>query len=243
MSRWTSSLRLRRDLLAVCACLAAFACPAAAWAAGGTPMPAPDDPPGGSSPRRPRRPTKPASRPGPRSAPRSRHGCPRPTPGGRLVARLGRDEATSSCGQAATVRHPTPRSRRRVEPGSGAAAGPSTSHDSVGTDGAPRRTERRIRARRRQSPGRRRRSRSASHRARDDEAVERTTPAARKPRDARTARAPGCRPRRPRPGRRPARRVARRRGAPACSRRQAEAPSSASRREARRGRHEHALRA
>ena len=47
MSRWTSSLRLRRDLLAVCACLAAFACPAAAWAAGGTPMPAPDDPPGG----------------------------------------------------------------------------------------------------------------------------------------------------------------------------------------------------
>ena len=47
MSRWTSSLRLRRDLLAVCACLAAFASPAAAWAAGGTPMPAPDDPPGG----------------------------------------------------------------------------------------------------------------------------------------------------------------------------------------------------
>ena len=47
MSRWTSSLRLGRDSLAVGACLAAFACPQAGWAAGGTPMPAPDDPPGG----------------------------------------------------------------------------------------------------------------------------------------------------------------------------------------------------
>ena len=47
MSRWTSSLRLRRDSLAFGACLVAFACPAPGWAAGGTPMPAPDDPPGG----------------------------------------------------------------------------------------------------------------------------------------------------------------------------------------------------
>jgi len=46
VSRWTSSLRPRRDSLAVGACLVAFACPAAGWAAGGTPMPAPDDPPG-----------------------------------------------------------------------------------------------------------------------------------------------------------------------------------------------------
>ena len=42
---WTSSLRLRGGVLGTGACLAAFACAANGWAAGGTPMPAPDDPP------------------------------------------------------------------------------------------------------------------------------------------------------------------------------------------------------
>ena len=42
---WTSSLRLRGGVLGTGACLAALACAANGWAAGGTPMPAPDDPP------------------------------------------------------------------------------------------------------------------------------------------------------------------------------------------------------
>ena len=42
---WTSSLRLRGGALGTGACLAALACAANGWAAGGTPMPAPDDPP------------------------------------------------------------------------------------------------------------------------------------------------------------------------------------------------------
>ena len=42
---WTSSLRLRRKTIAASACAVALAYPAAGLAAGGTPMPAPDDPP------------------------------------------------------------------------------------------------------------------------------------------------------------------------------------------------------
>jgi hypothetical protein len=45
MSAWTSSLRLRSGILGTGACVAAFACAANGWAAGGTPIPAPDDPP------------------------------------------------------------------------------------------------------------------------------------------------------------------------------------------------------
>ena len=42
---WTSSLRLRRKTIAASACAVALAYPAAGLAAGGTPMPEPDDPP------------------------------------------------------------------------------------------------------------------------------------------------------------------------------------------------------
>ena len=45
MSTWTSSLRPRRESVVAGVCLAVLAWPAAAGAAGGTPMPAPDDPP------------------------------------------------------------------------------------------------------------------------------------------------------------------------------------------------------
>ena len=45
MSTWTSSLRLKGGVVGAGFCLVAFACPGNGWAAGGTPMPAPDDPP------------------------------------------------------------------------------------------------------------------------------------------------------------------------------------------------------
>ncbi len=45
MSSRTSSLRFRHEVLAAGACVFALACPVGAFAAGGTPMPAPDAPP------------------------------------------------------------------------------------------------------------------------------------------------------------------------------------------------------
>ena len=126
MSRWTSSLRLRRDSLAVGACLVAFACPAAGWAAGGTPMPAPDDPPGAfatSSSKSSKSHEAVAAveaREGDGADPRRARG--------RLVRGSGRDKATGR--RQDRDGDPVTRGLAAVEPGSGDAPGRHV-HDSV----------------------------------------------------------------------------------------------------------------
>ncbi len=163
MSRWTSSLRLRRDLLAVCACLAAFACPAAAWAAGGTPMPAPDDPPGGF--RHVVLDGDQVLEVDPVLETRSSRAHAR-RPGGRLVRGSGPDKATGR----RQDRDGDARARglAAVEPGSDAAPGLHVAR--------PRRVPRRPRRSRARSRGRSRlgrRSRSATHRSPRQEARDR----------------------------------------------------------------------
>ena len=120
VSRWTSSLRLTRDCVVVGVCMVAFACPAVGWAAGGTPMPAPDDPPGVFA-------TSSASKPSKASVPAPSHTAKRsskparavPTPDAPCRRRMPpssppprRRRSRRSPGPRRPRRHPTPRGRR-----------------------------------------------------------------------------------------------------------------------------------
>ena len=203
MSRWTSSLRLRRDLLAVCACLAAFACPAAAWAAGGTPMPAPDDPPGGFAT------SSSTATKSSKSTQSSKPARAVPTPDApvvRLVRGSGRDKATGH--RQDRGGDPVARGLAAVEPGSDAAPGLHVD-DPVAYHAGRAEAEREAAA----GPGS---EGEAEADARRDKARDRL------PRDhaARrcAVRPSGCRARSPRRRRCPAGRVARRSGAPTCRR-------------------------
>ena len=223
MSRWTSSLRLRRDSLAVGACLAAFACPAAGWAAGGTPMPAPDDPPGAfatsssksSKSTKPSQPAKPASQ-----------RCRAPTRPWSARPRLrSRQSHGSSSGPRRRPRHPRSRGRRA----------------------RLRTRSSRPRLRRAPSAPRRSRARSRSRLPRGRQRRSRNTPPGRmrppRPRPRRATRfgsafrPPSSPPATPAAPRAP--RCSSRRRSCLPSRREG-APSSASRRGAPRGRHDHA---
>ncbi len=94
VSRWTSSLRLRRDSVAAGVCMVAFACPAVGWAAGGTPMPAPDDPPGGFATSSTSKPTKAATAPASRPAKRASEPAQAvPTPDAPAVSSSGPETA------------------------------------------------------------------------------------------------------------------------------------------------------
>jgi hypothetical protein len=103
---WTSTLRLTRDSVVVGVCMAALVMPATSVAAGGTPMPAPDDPPGGFTASAASTPSAPTTRLAPKRSAESAQAIP--TPDAPLVVAAAPTIATTKQVASGTASTPTP---------------------------------------------------------------------------------------------------------------------------------------